>query len=237
MNFFKRLFHPTPKVDLPAALAARLAAWQAGPGPAAETELEAARFVVVDIESSGLSMRRDHLISIGAVVVEGLEIDPTRVFSVVLKQETATSRENILVHGIGGQAQMGGAPPAEALLDFLEFIGNDPLVAFNAFFDDAMIGKALKRYLGCELQREWHDLAWLLPQYHDEHFALEVPLDDWLNAFDIHTEQRHDAVADAFVTAQLLQIVTAQALLHGAHTLGRLGDVERRRRQLRRSIR
>ena len=121
MSLWSRWFPGTPPLD-PAA-AQRLAAWQAL-SPASETvRLDQNRFVVMDVETTGLSLTRDHLIAIGAVAVKEGRIDLDDSFEVVLQQETSSGKDNILIHGIGGTAQTGGIAPVEALLQFLEYLG------------------------------------------------------------------------------------------------------------------
>jgi DNA polymerase-3 subunit epsilon len=50
----------------------------------------------------------------------------------------------------------------------------------------------------------WVDLAWLAPALLPERALSCKGLDAWLKAFGIANFKRHDALADAFATAQLL---------------------------------
>jgi DNA polymerase III subunit epsilon len=164
------------------------------------------RWVVVDVETSGLDIRNDSLIAIGAVAVRGDAIDHSDSFEVVLRQDSISSDANILIHGIAaGEQRLGRAPP-EALIDFLEFIDGDPLIAFHAFFDQAVLGRACREVLGVHLERSWLDLAHLAPALLGT-APLKDPrsqgLDDWLAAFGLQVSERHRAVADAYATAQL----------------------------------
>ncbi|MFY9316499.1 MAG: hypothetical protein WAO95_13190, partial [Burkholderiales bacterium] len=43
-------------------------------------------------------------------------------------------------------------------------------------------------------------------------------LDDWLAAFGIDCPARHDALADAYASAQLMLVLLAQAEKQGAHS-------------------
>lgn len=81
----------------------------------------APRWLMVDVETSGLDPKRDRLLAIAAV---GLRVDwgSRRLsvvladsFEVVLRQEAASDRDNILLHGIGVQRQKEGVPAPEAL--------------------------------------------------------------------------------------------------------------------------
>ncbi len=209
MNWLSGFFGSKPQ--LTPGQASRLAAWQALPEALAAAELASARFVVVDVETSGLVLSRDWLIAIGAVAVQGGRIALGDSFEVVLQQEAASHKENILIHGIGGSAQTGGIPPQEALLAFLEFLGKDPLVAFHVTFDETMIRRAMKQFLGLDFKHPWLDLAYAMPGLNPPLAKKYRALDHWLNHFLIHNYARHNAMADALCTAQLLLIAMEQA--------------------------
>ena len=162
------------------------------------------RIVVLDVETTGLDLGHDRLISIGAVAVKGGRIALGENFSVVIRQKDASSHDNILVHGITGDAQRRGQPPADALLDFLEYLGNSPLAAFHVAFDETMIRRAMKEYLGLSFRHRWLDLAHALPSLFPE--SNLRALDDWVAHFAMEVEQRHDALSDALATAELLLV-------------------------------
>ena len=232
MKGLRRLLRRPPV--LAAAQSQAAAEWRTLPAAALRRPAAAARLVVVDVESTGLDMRRDRLISIGAVAVSGGVIELAQSLEVVLRQDTPSGVENILVHRIGGTRQRSGADPASALLAFLQFAGKDPLVAFHADFDRAMIGGALDRFLGVDLEQPWLDLARLAPALLGARAPQAQALDDWLAALDIRNYARHDAVADAFATAQLLLIVLASPGAQAVKTIDGLIAAERDQRWLER---
>jgi DNA polymerase-3 subunit epsilon len=199
------------RVSLGAAEAERLRRWRGAPEPDLRASPAAARLVVADVEATGLDVQRDRLIAIGAVTVDAARVELGRSFYAVLRQEEASSRENILVHGIGGSAQRAGEDPVAALLAFLEFAGKAPLVGFHAAFDDAMIRGAVRRYLGAAWQGRWNDLAQLAPQLMPEEARARQHLDAWLERFGIEVFSRHDAAADALATAELLLALLPRA--------------------------
>ncbi len=195
--------------------ALRLAKWRDLPEADAKSLHAHQRFVVVDVESSGLNVFHDHLIAIGAVAVEGGRISLGDSFYRVLRQARASSHANILVHGIGGTEQTGGDDPAWVLLDFLDFIGKSPLTGFHADFDDIMIRKAMRRHLGEPFRCKWLDLAYLAPALGRLSQGGPTGLDDWLQKFGIDNYRRHDALADALATAQLFQVLAYKAAQSG----------------------
>jgi DNA polymerase-3 subunit epsilon len=205
VTFLSRLFGSRP--PLAPSQAQRLARWRALPHPDLRAPLETSRCVVVDVETSGLNPARDRLIAIGAVAVDGGHISLTDTFEVILQQSTPSSHANILVHGIGGTAQAAGMEPVQALLDFLDFVGAAPLVAFHVLFDETAIRRAMQQYLGGDFNRPWLDLAYLAPALHPELAPRLKSLDDWAAQFDIGNFARHGALADAYATAQLLLVL------------------------------
>lgn len=170
---------------------------------------DASRWVVLDVESSGLDPRRDRLLAIAAV---GVQILPGRAwiamgdsFEVVLRQpdDTRADKDNILVHGIGLGAQRSGLPPAQALAAFEGFVAASPLVAFHAAFDRVLIERACRAHLGDAGRHAWLDLEPLAAVLYP-HVRARA-LDDWLAHFGIGVAVRHQAAADTLATAELLQ--------------------------------
>ena len=231
MRWLSRLFGAAPPaVDLPSAQRAALADWQRLPAVDLDATHQRCRYVVVDVETSGLNMKTDRLISIGAVALVDGRIDFADAFAVILRQDQVSSDANILIHGIGGSAQSEGIDPATALLAFLGYIGKAPLVAYHAFFDRAMIEKAMRQYLGVALAQTWIDLAWVLPSLFPDLTSARANLDDWLNLFAIENIMRHNAVSDAYATAKLLQVAISAGNQRGVASPAGLLRQEKARR-------
>lgn len=208
----------------------RLQAWQQLPRMPLDRPLSESRCVVVDVETSGLNLRRDRLISIGAVAIVNEKITLGDSFAVVLQQATPSPSKNILIHGIGGMEQTAGVPPADALLDFLDYLGKDPLIAFHVTFDQTMIQRALHEYLGLSFKHPWSDLAYLMPALNPSLANKYRSLDDWGTHFSIHNDARHNALADALATGQLFQVALAQSRSKLIRTFAELHDLEKAQR-------
>jgi DNA polymerase-3 subunit epsilon len=191
----------------------RLARWRALKATPPHLRLDQTRFVVLDTETSGLDLAKDRMLSIAAVTVQGGALEIGRAFERVLEQDAPSTEQNILIHGIGGSEQLAGVRPTTALLDFLDYAGNSPLVAFHAGFDRHFIDRALRHNLGCVSAGPWFDLALLMPALFRDHPGQQ--LDDWLLRFGIAPAQRHSALGDAAATAELLLIALAQAHARG----------------------
>jgi DNA polymerase-3 subunit epsilon len=225
MSWLQRLLRRAPALD--GALEARLAAWRALERADAAAGFAAQRLVVVDVESSGLDPYRDRLISIGAVAVQAGAVRLSDAFSTALRQEQPSDERNILVHRIGGTAQMAGLYPAAALMDFLDFAGKSPLVGFHADFDRVLIERASRAALGVEPHGPWLDVAVLAPALFPDQAKSARTLDDWLPLFAIENYDRHDALADAVATAQLVLPVLAAARAQGIASCAQLLRLQR----------
>lgn len=237
MSWLKRLLGiaSKPAVLLPPEQAERLQRWRDLPPADMNSAHYKTRYVVVDVEASGLHMGKDRLISIGAVAVVNGCIAPDDAFEVILRQDKVSDHANILIHGIGGSAQRDGVDPAEALLAFLDYLGKAPLVAYHALFDQTMICRAMQEYLGEPFALPWIDLAWVMPELFREQIDAQVGLDDWLKLFGIGNILRHNAVSDAYATAMLLQAALSRASQRSVETPDALAKIEKLRRWLLRS--
>ena len=231
MRWLKTLFgNAANRVSLAPAQQATIDDWHRLPAADLWLVHEAQRYVVVDVETSGLNMKKDRLISIGAIALREGRLDFSDAFQVVLRQAQVSTHANILIHGIGGSAQSGGVDPVEGLLALLQYVGKSPLVAYHAFFDQSMIGKATREYLGMELAQPWIDLAWVLPDFFSFRGDANVARDDWLHHFGIESILRHNAVSDAYATAKLLQVAIAGGQQKGATSPVAFIRIEKARR-------
>jgi DNA polymerase-3 subunit epsilon len=168
----------------------------------------ARRWIVLDVETSGLNPHSDRLLAIAAVALD-VSPDFERIaivigdsYEAVLKQDLPSSKDNILIHRIGAQAQADGRPPIEVLEEFQAWVGQCPLLAFHSAFDEAMLSRAYALAGLKPLQNEWLDIE-PLAKITGVNPSLRA-LDDWLGHFGIECAVRHQAAADTFATAELL---------------------------------
>jgi DNA polymerase-3 subunit epsilon len=170
------------------------------------TPLEGACWVVIDCETSGLDAAHDRLLSVGAVVVRAGGVDLQEFFQAKIQQSKPSTHDNIVIHGIGADAQRGGRALDEVMRELNAFVGARLPVAFHAPFDAAV----LRRH-GLATRAKWLDLAALVPPLFPQKGRADSPLEHWLAAFGIAPRARHDALGDAFITAQLLLVTLSEA--------------------------
>jgi DNA polymerase-3 subunit epsilon len=173
------------------------------------------RWVVLDVESSGLDAARDRLLAIAAIALQRHDGAPRIAlgdsFEVVLRHEASpVDKANILLHGIGVGAQRQGVEAVQALAAFERWVGASPLIGFHVAFDEALIQRAMRGALGRHLANPWIDLADVAQVVRPD-----VPgrsLDEWMAALGVHCAVRHQAAADTLATAELLLKLWPQVL-------------------------
>lgn len=176
------------------------------------------RWAIVDVEASGLDAAHDRLLAIAGVAVEidggvpRIRMDDS--FEVVLRQDRhvaaeSIDRENILLHGIGIDAQRTGIPAAQALHAFWQWVGGAPVVGYHAAFDRTLIQRYTAAHLGHSAASAWVDLEHVvrlvLPALPDR------SLDAAMERLGITCLQRHLAAADALATAEVLLRIWTRA--------------------------
>lgn len=208
-----------------------------GLGALGGTKVDERRWVVLDVESSGLDAARDRLLAIAAVGLHRDDVSGVpRIalgdsFEVVLRQapQPQIDRENILVHGIGADAQRHGVAPAQALESFERWVAGAPLIGFHVAFDEALIQRTMESVLGRRLAGPWLDLARVARAVRPDVPARS--LDEWMDALAIRCARRHQAAADTLATAELMLKlwpgVVAQRAAGGWRPLARLAAASR----------
>lgn len=198
----------------PAAELAR-AHWRHLSAPDPRALLEAARFSVVDTETTDLDPARAEILAIGTCRVERCAIDLGGLSEIPVRPSTPSGAVNVLVHGIGQGQQECGLPVDEALSLWLRAAMPGVLVGYHALFDATILARHARGVLGLKLPTDWLDLGLVLPMLFDAKPVGVRDLDHWLDRFGIRCRHRHGAGADALATAQLLLMALEKARSRG----------------------
>ncbi|GGY64777.1 3'-5' exonuclease [Marinobacter zhanjiangensis] len=192
------------------------------PKTASGQHLDDLRFIVLDLETTGLNPAKDKVIAIGAVAVDRMAIPLSDQFDLILRRPELDIRETVLIHGIGPEALTRGHETRDALLRLLEWMNGDPILAFHSAFDRKFLEKALRQQLGYTQTHQWLDVAELMPAFFPKAREGIKRLDNWAEHFGLNIAARHHAAADALATAELTLIAFREARRQGVVTLDEL---------------
>lgn len=162
------------------------------------------RVVVLDCETTGLTTGEDKILSIGAVALHQNVIHVEDHFSVFLKQKISKP-SSIPIHGIVKNETNHLITEIDAIQQLLEFLGSSKILGHHIQFDIQMINIALKTMKLPKLKNKVQDTNDLYSKYKGVHQPMHKSLDELCDEFHITKKDRHTALGDAFLTAQVYQ--------------------------------
>jgi DNA polymerase-3 subunit epsilon len=173
-------------------------------GPDPRTPWREAEFCVLDLETTGLDLNRDDIVSFGAAFVGGGRIPCGRVVYREIRPGRPVSVESLTVHGLRA-ADLADAPPLDDVLDdLIELLSGRILVAHAAWVERAFLDRAL-RPRGLRTARSVVDTAALLRacRLAESDSGTEPNLEVAARRLNLPVYSPHHALGDAFTTAQL----------------------------------
>ena len=186
-------------------------------GALEELPLEAATYVVFDLETTGLSPGRDAICEIGAVRVTALE--PAGTFETLVDPGRPLPDTIATLTGIEPRDLRGAPRPGDAVRRFFAFAGDAVLVAHNARFDVGFLDREVERLQGRRVAAPVLDTVWLARRLLADR-SPRVGLRSLAHFFGTSVEPCHRALPDAQATAEALVALLGLAQERGAQTVG-----------------
>ena len=115
--------------------------------------------VSLDCETSGLDPKKDSIISVGAVVVDGCRIRTSEALDLTLAPPEKLDPESVTVHKLRKQDLQGGLSAKDAMRKVLAFVGNRPILGYHVAFDAAIIDSHIEPVFGFRLPNPLVELA------------------------------------------------------------------------------
>lgn len=181
------------------------------------------RFAVVDVETTGLSLRRHRVLQIGVVVIDGAGVEHDRWCTYVAPRRWwRLSRVGPThIHGIT-RRDMRNAPSArDALAELRRRIDGAHLVAHNASFDVGFLARASQR-AGVPLPLDRALCTLTLSRSLDPDRQRRHRLLDLCERYDVTLAQPHHALSDAVATAAILPMLLDERGVRSASDLADL---------------
>jgi DNA polymerase-3 subunit epsilon len=196
------------------------------------TSWRAARFIVVDVETTGLDPRSDEVISFAAFPVEGGRIVAGQAVSGLARPAGPLSPRSIEVHGLRAEDLAAAPPSRRALAPLIHAMRDRVLVAHVAEVERSFL-RAHREPLEHWRPRRAVDTAllWrLLSVERGQGDPGTRSLDDVAAALGLPAHRPHEAEGDALTTAQAFLALATHLEAHDRGTLGALTGARRRLR-------
>ena len=188
--------------------------------------LEALTFTVIDVESTGLDLKKDKMIAFAGIRIRNLKISVRESLEIVIRHEVPSQDHAIHLHELTNKEKNEGIPENEALEEILHFVGNSILVGYHVGLDHGLINRSLNNLLGKKLLNHVLDIPDLIrrveapvqPVYPSRYLDLRAQSE----AFGVEMMDQHTAAGDAFTAAQLFLKVLSKLRKRGVRDLNGL---------------
>lgn len=186
------------------------------------------RFVVIDIETTGLSMTKNDVIEIAAIKYDNFEA--TEIFETFISPTKGLKEDAFCVNGIT-EEMLEGAPFLYQVIPSLqEFIDDYNLVAHNFEFDFKflcrggldIISKKRKYYDTMQIaqkilkkpkykyDKEWEEYV---IDYNSDYDVEDYKLETLCYYYRLHRHDEHRALSDCYDTARVFKLLAEDKLL------------------------
>ncbi len=163
-------------------------------------------WVSLDCETTGLNVRSDEIISIGAVRIVGNRLMTSERLELLVRPERGISPDSVRIHRLRETDVAQGLPIDEAMKRLMQFIGSRPLVGYYLEFDVAMLNRAIWPILGQGLPQEKlevsalyydHKLKQLPPYQQQANPDIDLRFATLMRDLNLPQRDAHDALNDA----------------------------------------
>ncbi|SFJ23044.1 DNA polymerase-3 subunit epsilon [Halobacillus dabanensis] len=184
--------------------------------------LEELDFTIFDLETTGFLPEIGHeIISIGAIRLNGLHACRREKFHQVIRPIRPVNNQTLKLTGLTKERLKNASPFIDGFQNFMSFSEGSVLVAHPAKFDMRFLRTMLKRWKLPDYTPHVIDsqlmAQWLLPNVRHQ-------LDPLLKYVGIDKRDRHHALNDAIMTAELFRYLLSRTIDQNVHTLHHLNQ-------------
>lgn len=167
-------------------------------------------FVILDTELTGLNEKKDSILSIGAISMKERSILLGEIFYRILNPHCTPRSETVLIHQLTSSDIENCPDIASILREFLSFLKDRTVVGHFIEIDLRFLRNEIKRWLNINFNPDAIDtyiiFNWLIERgMIPKKYKNAKTLQEIAEVFDIKVEKVHDALYDAFITAQIFQ--------------------------------
>jgi DNA polymerase-3 subunit epsilon len=165
----------------------------------------AGEWVALDTETTGLDVRHDAIVSIGAVRIVGNRLLTSERLELLVRPEKASLKAaSVRVHQLRESDVAAGLDPEEAVARLLRFIGSRPLVGYYLEFDVAMLNRVMWPMLGIPMPQKKIEVSAMYYDYknrrlpaHERGGTIDLRFATMMGDLELPLRGEHDALSDA----------------------------------------
>lgn len=164
----------------------------------------AGEWVALDCETTGLDVRHDRIVSIGAVRIVGNRLMTSQRLELIVRPERSLKVASMRVHRLLERDVAQGIDPQQAVRLLLEFIGSRPLVGYYLEFDVAMLNREIWPMLGVRLPQPkievsamYYDFKRRQMPTHARGETIDLRFATIMSDLALPPREAHDALNDA----------------------------------------
>lgn len=164
------------------------------------------RYLVIDIETTGLSVQNDTMLSLGLVPIEDGQIRIAEAQHFLLSSDKPVG-QSATIHGIHDSELDNGESLEAVMPRVLNALQGRVLVVHFSRLDVGFLNKSCRQLYGVDLMAPTIDTMQVERRYHQkykqDHELPSLNLDDCRARYGLPRYRAHNACTDALATAEL----------------------------------
>lgn len=172
--------------------------------------IDEAEYTVIDTELTGLNENKDTIIAIGSIKMKGKTIKLGEIFYRKIKPKTYDFKDSIKIHEIT-PSELEKCPDIKPILkEFLSFCKDSFIIGHYILIDLCFLKKEINRQLNKSFNLPAIDTfliyKWLVSKgMFSDALSDDPSLQNVANYLGVQVKNLHNALSDAFITAQIFQ--------------------------------
>ena len=167
--------------------------------------------VSLDIETTGLDVDKDNIVSIGLVQINQLGINLDSCWHQIISTKKTLTEQSVVIHQITDDQSEEGMSIGKAIPQLLEQLSGKVMLVHNAKVEQGFINKICQSLYGCEFVIPIIDTQYLakrsLERTGSAYKNNDLRLFNLRRSFNMPAYKAHNALMDAIATAELFLLM------------------------------
>jgi DNA polymerase-3 subunit epsilon len=178
------------------------------------TDYREVEYVAIDLETTGFSPSREHILSIGLVVMNGVRIDLSTAEHIVLRTSLEIPEASAVIHQITDDRAAQGIGIGDAMPHLLRTLRGRVMIAHHAQIERGFLSAACVGLYGSRLPLPTVDTQALALRWFQQRNKPVKPQELRLHAlrerYNLPRYPAHNALSDALAAAELFLAQAAE---------------------------